>query len=371
MQRTVRIKLPRDESLINTIRIYSQIYNYIAKVGLKNKTYAKVKLHYLIYKTLRVKYPNFPSALLQTVRDVACEALRRTKLKKKINVSKYSSIRLDKRNLRVNLKHGLISISSINGRLKFNFNTNPLIEKYLNWNPIAGTLSYRNKKLFLNVVINKETSTPELSNPKILGIDRGVNNIIVCSSNQFINSNHLKKVKGKYQYLKKALQSKGTRSARRKLKRLAGREKRFISDLNHRLSKSLANSDYSVFVMEQLNIKKNKKNGRRFNKKLGSWSFKQLETFLKYKCEALGKTVLSVNPKYTSQKCSKCGHTDKGNRNGSRFKCLKCSYELHADLNASRNIAQLGISSLSRLNVNQPIVTREIKESVVTNQLIH
>ncbi len=93
--------------------------------------------------------------------------------------------------------------------------------------------------------------------------------------------------------------------------------------------------------------KKKKKNGKRFNILLGSWSYGQLLTLLKYKAEdaaaAAGKIVLEIDPRYISQRCSKCGHIDKKNRKGLQFKCTKCDFELNADLNAAaRNIAQKG-----------------------------
>ena len=59
-----------------------------------------------------------------------------------------------------------------------------------------------------------------------------------------------------------------------------------------------------------------------------------------------------------NQRCSCCGHIHRQNRKGYRFKCLRCGFELNSDLNAARNIAQLGKSLLGRLpHVNEPIVT--------------
>lgn len=167
------------------------------------------------------------------------------------------------------------------------------------------------------------------------------------------------------------LQSKGTKSAKRKLKRMAGKERRFVSDTNHCLSKEIANSDFKVFAIENLKKISNSNRGRKFNGKLGNWSFKQFETYLQYNLEALGKLLIKVNPKYTSQTCSKpeCNHTEKSNRNGSIFKCKKCGYELHSDLNASRNIVKLGISEFNRLYVNQPIVASQ-ESYKPTNSLV-
>src|SRR3990172_11368489 len=72
--------------------------------------------------------------------------------------------------------------------------------------------------------------------------------------------------------------------------------------------------------------------------------------------EAVGKSVVTIDPRYTSQKCSNCGHIYKGNRKGNSFKCVKCGFSLPADLNAARNIAILGRSEDSRLTVNQPYI---------------
>jgi len=207
------------------------------------------------------------------------------------------------------------------------------------------------------LVVERETPTP-VSDGELLGIDRGINNIVVCSNNQFVNSKHLRAVKGKYQYLRSTLQGVGTRSAKRKLRKVSGRERRFVRSVNHELSKSLASSDYSFLALEDLaGIRKgSRRKGRRFNKKLGGWSFYQLETFLTYKAEAMCKVVVKIDPKNTSRRCSECGHVEKSNRKGKNFKCRRCGKQLDADLNASRNIASLGSASLGRLPVNQPIV---------------
>lgn len=229
----------------------------------------------------------------------------------------------------------------------------------------------RKDKVFLNIQCKLlDIKQVVVGNNRVLGIDRGILNIVTCSDNSFENSKHLRNVKGRYRYLRAKLQSIGTASARRKLKKLAGAERRFTLDVNHCISKKLVSKPYDVFAVEALNIKKTKKkNGRKFNRMLGSWSYGQLLTLLKYKAEAAGKMVIEVDPRYTSQRCSKCGYEHKGNRKGLRFKCKRCGFELNADLNASRNIAQLGTSELSRLLifVNQPIVTPSLFSAVTSH----
>ncbi|MEK9207635.1 MAG: transposase [Patescibacteria group bacterium] len=109
-------------------------------------------------------------------------------------------------------------------------------------------------------------------------------------------------------------------------------------------------------------IRVQKRRGKRFDRKLNGWAFYQFEQILRYKAEALRKQVVLVDSRYSSQKCSHCGHAYRGNRDGSSFRCRKCGFQLHSDLNASRNIAQAGISCLSRLLANQPIVASSVTE---------
>jgi IS605 OrfB family transposase len=374
MQRTVKIKLENDIDLVKTIEQYAIIKQWICNYGLQKKSFNKNKLHKWTYKKLKKLYPDMPTGILQTARDVASETLKRTKLKKAINGKQYSSVRLDKRNLRVDMMHNKISISSINGRKKIIFNDNPMTLKYKTWSAIAGTLCFKENNLYLNLVLEKDNppqiNLRSIKKENIVGIDRGIINIAVLSNNQFFHSNHLKDVKGKYQYLKKVLQSKGTKSAIKKLKEISRKETRFVSDTNHCLSKTIANSNFKVFSIETLKFTKNKKNGRKFNKKIGGWSYKQLERFLGYKVEALGKIIVKAPSNFpSSQICSHCGHKDKENRNGSKFKCLKCNFELHSDLNASRNLADFGKSEISRLLVNQPNVATQVSYKPI-NSLI-
>jgi transposase len=93
-------------------------------------------------------------------------------------------------------------------------------------------------------------------------------------------------------------------------------------------------------VLEDLTSIRGKSYGREFNRKIHTWSFFRLRNFIEYKALMKGYKVELINPKYTSQECSKCHHISRGNRKTqSRFKCKKCGFELNADLNASRNIA--------------------------------
>ncbi len=353
MNRTVKIKIA-DNDMRETIDQYFEAYRFCTEKGMELRTSNKKKVHDATYRELRKMYPKLPSALLQTVRDAACENLKAVKLKVK-PIPKNKFIRFDKRTF--SFKDGKASLSTINGRKKVVVDIPEHFGKYINWKCKASTVVLKKNQLWLNLIYDKET---KLNEPKTaLGVDRGINNMAVCSDNKFYNSKHLKNVKGRYQYLKSKLQSAGTPSAKRHLKKLSGREKRFVRDVNHCISRQIANKDYDCFVLEDLK-KLSRNKGKKFNKKLGNWSYSQLGNFIKYKAEELGKATMKIDPRYTSQTCSKCSYAERSNRNGNSFKCRKCDFQLNADLNASRNIANLGISHISRLCVIQPIVAAEI-----------
>jgi len=74
------------------------------------------------------------------------------------------------------------------------------------------------------------------------------------------------------------------------------------------------------------------------NKWIGSWPFSQFALFLTYKAVALGKRVVYVDARYTSQKCSRCKRRSSAYRHKSRFRCGSCGYRDHADRNAANNI---------------------------------
>src|SRR3989338_10639751 len=99
MQRTIKIKLAKDIDLIETIKTFSKARQYVNDIGFKKKTFNKNKLNKLTYKKIKRLYPNLPTGLIQTARDVASESIKREKCKRPIQVNKFSSVRLDKRKL--------------------------------------------------------------------------------------------------------------------------------------------------------------------------------------------------------------------------------------------------------------------------------
>lgn len=136
-----------------------------------------------------------------------------------------------------------------------------------------------------------------------------------------------------------------------------------MKDVNHCVSKQLANQPkFSIFVLEDLSGIRTQRRGKKLNKWLSSWAFYQLELFLKYKSERLGKQTKYVDARHTSQKCSVCKRIGRTHRTKSRFHCRNCGHKIHADINAAINIRDNYIlsaavqQSAEQADVNQPYI---------------
>lgn len=208
---------------------------------------------------------------------------------------------------------------------------------------------------YIHIVVEFESM--QCKGTAVVGIDLGLNFIAVTSTGCKIEGKSRQQFKEKKARVRASLQSKGTRGARKVLRRISGRENRRIRQENHVISKQLIEEsrrhDCGIIRMEQLkNIRDRTKTWNKHrNYMIAGWSFYQLQRFVTYKSSAFGITVELVNPAYTSQTCHRC--LKLGSRKGELFSCLTCG-KLHADVNASQVIALGGaackparISSLS------------------------
>ena len=369
VERTIKLKLDMSdeskETLRQTMVLSNQVFNDIARYGFDNHTCSKVSVHHATYYGIREQHPELPCSILQGIRDVACEALKGVDLKKLPKSKPFSAIRYNKRVHRINLSKQSVSLSSVKGRVTAMFSIPEYYRQYLEWEFRTSTLSYNKQQNVFYLHATIHNTSPEPIGDKVLGIDRGIVNVAVTSNNHFFNSKPIKNVRAKYAFLRAKLQSKGTKSAKKLLRKISRKEQRFVSVVNHCISKEIVAMPFDIFAIEDLtSIRVQSRNrGIDFTQKLNNWSFCELEQFLKYKAETLGKSVVTIDPRYTSQKCSVCGHIYKGNRKGNSFHCVKCGFQIHADLNAARNIAVLGISENGRLPVTQPYIACDEAEA--------
>ena len=365
MQRTIQCPLPADKDLMDTIKIYNHTVQHVIDVGWALKTFDKSTLHVKTYKEIREKHRSLQSSLVQCARDMASDMLKRERFKYNKPVKQVlSGVRYNQRTFTPFLESGMISISTIRGRKRYPLAIPEYFQQYLiNGRITSLTLHYskRRKKIIAFLALELP-DIPAEEPSSYLGVDRGIKRVAVCSNNTFYPTNHILAIKWKYQQLRNSLQSKGTRSAKRKLWLLSGRERRFMTDENRKIAKWICNMPYNCVVLENIrglkqHCKKKKKVSKKVRRKFGNWSYYQLEQFIIQRAQKVAKTVLFVNPSYTSQKCSQCGYIAKSNRRSqSELHCSKCFFTLNADLNAARNLSNFGKAEIGRASVNSPNV---------------
>ncbi|WP_017608492.1 RNA-guided endonuclease InsQ/TnpB family protein [Nocardiopsis xinjiangensis] len=180
-----------------------------------------------------------------------------------------------------------------------------------------------------------------------VGVDPGIVEIATTSEGDRYAGRGLNRYRRRQNRLRAKLQKKGTKSAKRVLKRRRRRQARRARDVNHRISKHIVEraerTGHGIALEDLRGIRGRVRQAKQQRSVLHAWSFAQLRDFIVYKARRAGVAVVVVDPAYSSQTCSACGHTDRGNR-ASRawFVCRGCGVVLHADVHASRNLARRG-----------------------------
>jgi putative transposase len=180
-----------------------------------------------------------------------------------------------------------------------------------------------------------------------LGIDLGIANIATTSDGEIMAGRTVNRYRRRQLSLRRKLQAKGTKSAKRLLKKRARKEARFARDINHCIAKKIvteAERTSRGIALEDLTGIRDRARLRKPQRvTLSSWAFAQLGSFIGYKALRAGVPAVYVDPAWTSRTCADCGHADKRNRvSQARFTCRGCGVVAHADRNASRNIAARG-----------------------------
>lgn len=377
MQRTIRIllepSLAQVDALAETSRQFTAAFNLFVEMGWREGVSNATKLHFLAYYSVRTALPDLNSNLANTARAKAAEALRsaftlRKDQAQKVSRPRSSSCppRYNVHTYRVDWESQTVRLSLVGGRQTIRFRVPHYAAKYAG-NPVdTADLIQRDSEWWLHVVVT--VPAPEVEpTDQIVGIDLGINRPAVTSNNHFLGQRRWKAIEGRHFKTIRALQKKGTKSAKRHLRKLKRRRARFRKDADHVLSKQIvaAAEPGATIVLENLkDIRKRMraKQHTETKRRMHSWPFASLKAKIEYKAEERGCTVVAVDPRHTSQACSRCGHTARNNRRSqSVFICRQCGYQLNADLNGARNIAAKyraggGMSPAGGLR-NQPIVS--------------
>jgi len=381
---TAKLKLnlsTEQKTLLREVSLcYRDAMNYTSQVAFKNnRTSSANKLQKLVYYDIRDKF-RLPA-------QMACNVCRQvgatyrtlwTKVKQNNQHRKQGYTQKRYKGLdqppqfisrTCNLNYGRdfsfvregVSIITLQGRIKVSFSG---YQKHLDLIQ-SGIAKASGAKIFYTssnktyyLLVSLEIEKPDIQPSdikRVSGVDVGQRYLAVetDTKNQtnFYNGKAVAHKASHYQRRRKQLQRKGTRSAKRRLKSLSGRERRFRADINHQIAKSIAKPS-SLIGLENLThlrertqprrkSKKASTKQRKANHKQASWSFAELQSFIDYKAVLNNSMAVKVDADYTSQSCPCCGHTSRTNRpnKGLTFHCENCGFDLHADLVGARNIA--------------------------------
>ena len=350
---SVKLDMPDDriDDVLETFRQFNQACRMVLEVAWagEHKNYNKQELHHETYYPIR-EITELPANLVCAARSRVAETVKACVVKwakgrkaSKPTFRDLSSIVYDKRT--ATIKDRYCTLATVNGRVRADYVLGDYQREHLddpNYETRSARLSYRDGTFFLNVTIRKPVLYQQTG--VVMGIDLGVNNLAVTSTGKFFGAGFYNWKRNGYFRTKRGLQEKGTRGAKRTLRRLKRRENRFAEDHIHRVSKAIVQEglDHKVdtIVFEQLDPIRDRMNSshNRTKRQMHTWAFRRLQTFVAYKAAEVGMRVDHQDARYTSQKCSRCGHTQRSNRDGAVFCCRQCGYTVQADYNASKNI---------------------------------
>lgn len=358
----VRVEVSPDQSrvLSDTCAAYLDCCNMVSKTAWGHKMLSQKALHQLVYRRLRDE--------CHVGAQMACSSMNRVignyRAIKEMHGSPWATSRPEyhspgydlvwNRDYSI-LKDGRLSVNTLEGRIKVPVNWTHMPEPYRHGKFGTARLLNRNGKWLL--LIPSTVELPEPAQPQqVVGVDMGVRFLATSydsdGSTVFYDGKEVKSKREHYKRLRASLQKRGTRSARRRLRKIGKRENRWMRDVNHQVSKALVSrqSKPTLFALENLEGVRHATEKVRVQDRYVqvSWAFYQLRQMIEYKAKKAGHSVIVVDPRYTSQTCPKCGTVRKANRDKRlhEYHCSNCGYRSNDDRVAAMNIQRLGYQSI-------------------------
>ena len=332
-------------ALLDTLLKYSQACNDALDVALEKGITNNITLHHECYYTLKERYGLTSNYVCRCFPRVTGAIKAAKHKRRKPKLFRPTSLDLDNHLFRLIVLGDDFgaNVSTMAGRRKIRLDIGNYQRGWLaGQKPTSATLNYTSKREFyINIVLSEECPAPNPTGRKgkTVGVDVGIANLASTSTGLKFSGKQAMHIRREFRAVRESLQAKGTASSRRVLKRLSGREQRWMRDLNHCISKQIVDSlqPGDTIVLEDLTHIRDRTKVRKEQRAAHhSWAFRQLQSFVEYKAAWEGINVVYIDPAYTSKACSKCGQL--GSRSGHRFSCATCGHRAHADLNSCHNL---------------------------------
>jgi IS605 OrfB family transposase len=338
-----------------TLKAFADACNYANK-QIKPQITSKTTIQNLVYQDLRSMFGLSANLAVRVCARVGANRKTAKVKGKPVKAFKPTSADYDARIFDFREKDWSASLTLIGGREHIPLQVaNYQIGKLKDKKPTSAQLcKHRDGLFYLHIQLTEDAPTP-IKSSKVIGVDFGRRDIAITSNGDKWDGKQITKTRDRFNRVRASLQKKGTKGAKRALKRLSGKERRYQTWMNHTISKTIvaeAKTRNALVAIEDLTGIRERTNQKPRNKterrRSNSWAFYQLRQFLEYKGVATGVEVIAVPPAYTSQTCHRCLHI--GLRSDKVFKCGNCSWHGDADFNAANVISLLGgsVSGLER-----------------------
>ncbi|HEU5349050.1 MAG TPA: transposase [Ktedonobacterales bacterium] len=367
LNRTICIKLDVDgheATLAATQRAFNEAATWIARVcwdeGITNTNTA----HPRVYAETRLNF-GLGAQLAVCARAKAVEAIKAVKLKRRDTCPRFGprgSIRYDARTYRL-MSLDRVSLNTLDGRVVCRLRLGARQHEMLvdpAWAIGGADLVWRRGVYYLHVTQSRDAMDTIVRDGGVLGVDLGIVNLATDSEGETFSGAKVKQARQRYHTRRQRLQTVNTKNAKRRLRKNAGRERRFQKDVNHCISKALVQKavvSCKALALEDLSGIRERVTVRHEHRyERHSWAFFQLRHFLTYKAAWAGVPLHLVDPRNTSRTCSACGHCENANRKSQEsFLCQRCGFALNADINAAINISRKEPKEPYRAAVNRPM----------------
>ena len=354
---TAKIKLyPSPEqaaALQRTLSVLRDAKNFVSAFVFEHLVFHYSKLNQVLYYPVREQF-GLRSQMTQSTLKTVLAKYQSVKSSghpfTKISFSRFEYDLVWNRDY--SIREQTVSVNSLSGRLRIPYESKGM-EHWLSRGGRFGTakLLCKNRKWFLHIPVTFEIEDPEAVT-RIVGIDLGVNQLATVYDSTgktlFYSGRPVKQKRAKMQALRKRLQACGSKSAKRKLKKLREKESRYVTAVNHAVTKALV-SRYgagTLYVLEDLTgVRRATERVRTKQRYMTvSWAFYEFRKMLEYKAALTGSRVVAVNPAYTSQDCPVCGNRSKESRNRKthEYHCRACGYRSNDDRVGAMNLCHAG-----------------------------
>jgi IS605 OrfB family transposase len=336
--------------LLVTLERANAAANFISRAAWEARTFPKYNLQKIVYTQVRHEFGLSANMTIRVICKVSdAYRLDRNRLR---TFSPHGAIAYDEQIVAYRMRDITVSIQVLGGRIRLPFTCGDRARALLATQHGESDLIYRDGRFYLFAPCDVEEPTADDAQ-EFLGVDLGVTNVAVTSDGTIHGGGHLKNIRYRHRRLRARLQRKGTKSAKRCLRRLSGKERRFARNTNHVISKRIvatAKGTARGIALEDLTHIRSRITVRHGRQRvtLHSWAFDQLRQYIQYKSRLAGVPVVVVDPRNTSRTCPSCGCVDKANRKTqASFLCISCGFAGHADAIAAGVIA-------SRAPLNEP-----------------